>query len=205
MRTAVGDSAGFGLRFSSRNDEFRPAVGKGPKAPRASVMIPQAPVACSIVPFGSPFPKFNPPPGFQLRLGAAQTDEFLSGTFQAGGSTIGFIRIPSFEPSDAGAALQQFQTETAYFQQDTTALVIDLMGNGGGQICYMNQVLQYLFPSGFPSIGLAPMGTERWVAYYLDPNRDYWTTVGGRSSMRLTPNSLNRRRKRSRIILWPRQ
>src|SRR5262245_17874281 len=58
---------------------------KGPKSPNASVTFPRFPVAGSIAPGITPFPKFNPPPGFQLRRGAAQTDEFLTGTFLANG------------------------------------------------------------------------------------------------------------------------
>jgi C-terminal processing protease CtpA/Prc len=139
--------------------------------------MPKFPVAGSIIPFGSPFPKFIPPPGFQLRLGAAQTDQFLSGTFLAGGSRIGFIRIATLNPADEVAAQQQFQGEIAYFQQNTAALVIDLMGNGGGAICYTNVLLQYLFPSGFPSVGLAPQATQYWVDY-LTQYREYWRSIG---------------------------
>src|SRR5262249_29806465 len=72
---------------------------------------------------------------------------------------------------------QQFQGEIAYFQQNTAALVIDLMGNGGGYTCYTNNLLQYLFPSGFQSIGLAPLGTQFWVQY-LNLWRDFWVDQG---------------------------
>jgi len=120
-------------------------------------------VAGSIFPFDSPFPVFNPPPGFQLRLGGNQTDEFLSGTLPVGNLTIGFIRIPSFAPASLTNALQQFQGEITYFQQNTDGLVIDLMSNGGGDLCYSNNVLQYLIPKPFRSIGLAVRPTEEWV------------------------------------------
>src|SRR5262249_3153249 len=181
LREQAAASANRWGQWTGERPPHKP--GKGPKSPNAGVMLPQFPVSGSIVPFSSPFPKFNPPPGFQLRLGAASTDEFLTGTFMAGGSRIGFIRIPSFEPADINAALQQFQGEIAYFQQNTAALVIDLMGNGGGNSCYMNNLLQFLFPSGFPSMGLAPMGTERWVTYYLDAWRDYWVLTRGQTQL----------------------
>ncbi len=120
-------------------------------------------VAGSIEPFGSEFPLFNPPAGFQLRLGAGPSDEFLSGTFPVGNFNIGFIRIPSFDPADEGAALQQFQGEMAYFQANTSGLVIDVMDNGGGDLCYTNNLLQFLFPKPFQSIGLSVRATEFWV------------------------------------------
>jgi hypothetical protein len=133
------------------------------RARSMSYLRPSHEVAGSISPFSSPFPVFNPPPGFQLRLGASPTDEFLSGTFPVGNYNVGFIRIPSFAPADEFYALQQFQGEMAYFQQNTSGLVIDVMSNGGGNICYTNNILQYLFPTQFQSIGFAVRATEFWV------------------------------------------
>ena len=123
-------------------------------------------VAGSIEPFGSPFPVFDPPAGFQLRLGGDPTDEFLSGTFPVGKYTIGFIRIPSFEPLSDTHALDQFQAETTFFQQNTDGLVIDLMSNGGGDGCYSNNLLQYLFSKSFHSIGLELRATEFWLQVF---------------------------------------
>jgi hypothetical protein len=138
-------------------------VQSGPSSHQFSHLHPGHAVAGSIDPFGSLFPVFNPPPGFQLRLGAGASDEFLSGTFPVGKSTIGFIRIPSFEPGSETNALQQFQGEMAYFQQNTSGLVIDEMSNGGGDGCYANTLLQYLFPVSFQSIGIEVKPTEEWV------------------------------------------
>ena len=120
-------------------------------------------VAGGIYPFGSPFPLFNPPPGFQLRLGANPTDEFLSGTFPVGNRTIGFIRIPSFEPLSEGNALAQFQNEITYFEQNTNGLVVDLMSNGGGDACYANFLAQYLSPKPFNALRLEIRATEEWI------------------------------------------
>lgn len=123
-------------------------------------------LAGSIDPFGSFFPLFNPPPGFQLRLGAGATDEFVSGTFPVGNRTIGFIRIPSFEPNSEGNALAQFQSEMVFFQQNTSGLVIDLMANGGGSICYANELVQGVSPKPFKTIGFKLRATEEWVLDY---------------------------------------
>jgi hypothetical protein len=131
-----------------------------------SVLRPDHVVAGSLVPFDSPFPIFNPPPGFQLRLGANPTDDFLSGTFPVGKSTVGFIRIPSFAPVSEAAALQQFQTEISFFQQNTDGLVIDLMANGGGDGCYQNQLAQFLVPTSFQPITLQVRATEGWLTSF---------------------------------------
>jgi hypothetical protein len=120
-------------------------------------------VAGGIDPYESFFPLFNPPAGFQLRLGADAADEFVSGTFPVGSRTIGFIRIPSFEPFSEGNALSQFQSEITFFQQNTSGLVIDLMSNGGGSICYANYLAQYLSPKPFHSLGFQLRATEEWV------------------------------------------
>jgi peptidase S41-like protein/PDZ domain-containing protein len=144
----------------------RPALTQTAAMRQASHSEPVHSIAGSIDPFDSQFPLFNAPPGFQLRLGANPTDNFVSGTFPAGNLTVGFIRIPTFEPADEAAALQQFAGEMAYFQQNTSGLVIDLMGNGGGDLCYTNNVLQYLFPQPFQTLGFQLRATEQWILYF---------------------------------------
>ena len=126
-------------------------------------------VAGSLEPFDSPFPIFNPPPGLVLRLGASPTDEFVSGTFPVGGLTIGFIRIPSFAPASEAFALQQFQGEITFFQQNTSGLVIDIMANGGGDGCYANQMAQFLIPTSFNPLSLEIRATESWlISFEMD-------------------------------------
>lgn len=97
-------------------------------------------------PFDSPVPVFNPPAGFKLRLGSGSADMFISGTFTSGPTTIGFIRIPTFAPSSQTTAVRQFSTEIQFFQQNTDGLVVDIMGNGGGSLCYGNTLASYLIP-----------------------------------------------------------
>jgi hypothetical protein len=97
-------------------------------------------------PFGSQVPVFSPPSGFKLRLGALSTDQFLSGTFPVGTKTVGYIRIWTMSPTNTTAAVNQFANEIVFFQQNTDGLVIDLMGNGGGSICYTESLESMLMP-----------------------------------------------------------
>jgi hypothetical protein len=120
-------------------------------------------LAGGLEPFDSMFPLFNPPPGFTLRLGNGPTDEFVSGTFPVGHATVGFIRIPSFEPLDETTAINQFAGEIAFFQQNTAGLVIDVMSNGGGDICYAQNILQLVIPVPFRSLGFSLRATENWL------------------------------------------
>ena len=113
-------------------------------------------------PFDALFPVFNPPAGFKLRLGGARTDQFVSGTFPSGTNTIGFIRIPSFAPSSQTAAVQQFSAEIQFFQQNTDAMVIDLMGNGGGFLCYGQRLATYLIPFTFQGVAEQLRATLSW-------------------------------------------
>ena len=122
--------------------------------------------AGSIEPFDAVDPVFNPPAGFKLRLGSRSTDEFLSGTFPSGKLNIGFIRIPSFSPNNETNALNQFLTEVVFFQANTDGLVIDLMGNGGGDICYTNILLQMLIPNTFRQLGFQLRATQNWVTFF---------------------------------------
>jgi hypothetical protein len=126
-------------------------------------MPPAVPVAGSIAPFGDFFPKFDPPPGFRLRLGGRSTDLFLSATFPVGNLNIGFIRIPDMSPSNQTTALQQYQTEIAFFQANTDGLIIDVMGNGGGSICYTNTLTRFLVPTPFRTLGFSLRATQSWL------------------------------------------
>jgi hypothetical protein len=120
----------------------------------------------SIDPFDARNPLFNPPAGFKLRLGAKSTDQFLSGTYPAGKLNIGFIRIPSMAPSNQTTALNQFLAEVIFFQQNTDGLVIDVMGNGGGSICYTDVLLQMLIPTPFRELGFQLRATQNWVTSF---------------------------------------
>lgn len=113
--------------------------------------------------FGSMAPVFNPPPGFQLRLGALATDLFTSGTFPAGGHTFGFIRIPTMLPSSELTGLDQFSREIQWFQKNTDGLVVDIMDNGGGDACYAQSVAQYLIPQQFQGVKSQVLATQYWI------------------------------------------
>ena len=131
-----------------------------------SALEPDHVLAGSLVPFSGFFPAFAPPPGFKLRLGGKSTDEFVSGTFPVGGRTVGFIRIPSFAPLSRTNALNQFRAETIFFQQNTSGLVIDLMSNGGGNICYANNLVQFLSPQPFPALLARLRATNQWLSTF---------------------------------------
>lgn len=122
-----------------------------------------APHAAGLFPFDSSAPVFNPPSGFKLRLGSRSTDQFLSGTFPAGGYTIGFIRIPTMAPPNTTTALNQFYSEMQFFQQNTDGLVIDIMSNGGGDGCYPQQLGQALIPYTFRGLSAEIRASLNWV------------------------------------------
>jgi len=118
--------------------------------------------------FGSQFPVFvsSMPPGFTLRLGRTSADVFYSGTFEAGGFKIGFIRIPSFSPSNTTTALTAFQKEVDFFEKNTDGLIVDVMRNPGGSVFYLNQILSQLIPVTWRSIAFEVRATSLWVASF---------------------------------------
>ncbi len=118
----------------------------------------------TVLNFGGRGPIFNLPTGFKLRLGSRLTDFFVSGTFQAGGYNIGFIRISDYSPSDSITALNQFAAEMQYFQTNTDGLIVDEMRNPGGSVLYVNQIAQLLIPHRFRSIAFEIRATPDWVA-----------------------------------------
>jgi hypothetical protein len=55
----------------------------------------------------------------------------------AAGKKIGYIRIPSYVPEDAEAAVTEFASIMAKYQQEVDGLVIDQVNNPGGSIFYL--------------------------------------------------------------------
>lgn len=94
-------------------------------------------------------PIFKLPQGFLQRLGNAFGDAFFTGTYKSGTKTIGYIRIPDFEPFSVDGAEQDFDTEIAYMQQSTDGLVIDVMRNPGGDGCYAEDLVSRLVSKPF--------------------------------------------------------
>ncbi|HLH00442.1 MAG TPA: S41 family peptidase [Bryobacteraceae bacterium] len=125
---------------------------------------PLVPVSAGIFPFDNPAPVFNPPPGFKLRLGSKSTDQFVSGTFPVGNHTVGYIRIYTMAPTNTTTALTQFYNEVLFMQQTTDGLVIDVMGNGGGNGCYPQRLEAALIPYTFRGLGQVIRATQNWVA-----------------------------------------
>lgn len=117
---------------------------------------------------GSRSPVFSArPAGFLQRLGTG-TDTFLSGTFNAGGYRIGFIRIPSYNPTDTNVSLAEFQREIAFLQANTDGLVVDQMHNPGGLLCYGESIVANLIPTNFQPIGYQIRATYEYLQMFGD-------------------------------------
>jgi len=116
-------------------------------------------------------PIFSMPDGFVQRMGRTSTDNFFSGTYPAGGFRIGYIRIPSYSPRPASAgaqpdldvALRQFETEIAFFDQNTDGLVVDDMRNPGGLVTYVEEIARRLIPYQFRTVGFEIRATFQFV------------------------------------------
>jgi hypothetical protein len=86
-------------------------------------------------------------------LGRASTDFFYSGAFRAHDYCIGYIRILSDSPPSTATALQQFEAEIAYFQQNTDGLIVHQMRNPGGQLCFGENIVARLTRYDFRPTG----------------------------------------------------
>ncbi len=121
----------------------------------------------SVLGFASLTPVFSLPAGFQQRLGKnSSTDFFYSGTFSSNGYTIGYIRIPTYGPSNTTTALAQFQTEIQYMQANTDGLIVDEMRNNGGQLCYGEAIVSYLMPTQYQPLGYEIRATWEYVQLF---------------------------------------
>jgi hypothetical protein len=119
--------------------------------------------------FGETKPVFALPSNFVIRMGAGEFDFFYTGTFQAQGANIGYIRIPSF---DQFLSSDDFQAEIDYMQQNTDGLIVDIMRNPGGDGCVAEDLLSRIIPTQFRTVGLEIRATRSWVAAFQQALQD---------------------------------
>lgn len=93
--------------------------------------VGQPPSKSFVLGWGTRNPYFSLPAGFNLRLGRNPADQFYSGTYQADGLRIGYLRIPHFGASPA-VALPQLDAEIPFLRANTDGLIIDVTRNTGG-------------------------------------------------------------------------
>jgi hypothetical protein len=104
--------------------------------------------------YGSRFPWFVMPPGFQQRLGNGANDIFYSGIFPSEGFRMGYFRVPNF-PTYTAAQLTQLYSEIAFLNANTDGLIVDVARNTGGTICSGVDLASTLIPGGLRYAGLA--------------------------------------------------
>jgi hypothetical protein len=118
---------------------------------------------------GSRSPVFTARPrGFTQRLGRSSSDVFYSGTFEAGGFKIGYLRIPDYDPFSRSLALQQFDAEMVYLRANTDGLILDEMHNPGGSVCYVESLLTRVMPDPFRTVGFEIRATATWLTAFAD-------------------------------------
>jgi hypothetical protein len=149
-------------RGHSRSADASPDPAEGPLL---DLQTSQDPHDVAFLNYATLAPIFALPQGFVPRLGATG-DFFLSGTYIANGLRIGYIRIPTYNPSDTNAALAQFQKEIAFFQANTDGLVVDEMRNNGGSLCYGENIVANLIPTDFRPLGYEIRATYDYLASF---------------------------------------
>ena len=149
----VGATAGAPALF--RRPDFRVVDDTLP-----AYMDPMRPLLYSgvsettgVLGYGSRTPVYGPPPGFAIRLGTQASHFFLSGTYVSNGVRIGLLRIPNEAPSSTATALQQLNTEIAFFNANTDVLVVDITRNTGGILTTAEAFAQRLIPTSFRTVG----------------------------------------------------
>jgi C-terminal processing protease CtpA/Prc len=91
------------------------------------------------------------------------SDTFYSGTFTASGFKIGYLRIPDYSPPSQALALQQLDSEIAYFKENTEGLILDQMRNPGGNACYAQSLAARVIAEPFRTMGFEIRATASWL------------------------------------------
>ena len=116
----------------------------------------------SVMNFGGRFPIYGPPPGFVNRRVPAGIRPLFSGTYIAGGKRIGLLRIPTMSPTSTALVLQHLDQEIAFFNDNTDALVVDVMRIPAGSSRCRGD-LQRFMTAPFNIIGFEIRSTGAWL------------------------------------------
>lgn len=120
----------------------------------------------TVIGVGARNPVFTMPAGFTQRLGRQASDFFFSGTYEAYGVRLGFLRIPNYSPSSQTLALMQFAQEIQFFEANTDGLIIDNTRNPGGSACYLEALMSYLIPQPFRTLAFQIRATNSWIVSF---------------------------------------
>jgi len=176
----IGDNATLEIKRKSGVKELfvapwyrqgTPLITIGPALPVKSDAAPRAQAAADpweplkkyrtaqirplgILNFGALPPVWDLPSSFQIHLGEGKYDDFYTGVMISHGFRIGYLRIPSFDPSSADEALSQLDSEIQYLEANSDGLVLDVMRNPGGLLCYQEDLMMRVMPGSWRAIGL---------------------------------------------------
>ncbi|MBI3684735.1 MAG: hypothetical protein HY235_30565 [Acidobacteria bacterium] len=118
---------------------------------------------------GSILPLFAMPAGFQQRLGRGR-DLIFSGTIPASNLRIGFIRVGwMFDPQNPfleSQALSQLVGEISFMQRNTDGLIVDIMRNPGGDVCFAQDLASLMTTERFTMAGGEIRATREWISRY---------------------------------------
>ena len=156
----AGSQQAFRIVDVAAHDDTLPAYMM-PVHPLLNVKV--SPDYFAVLGLGGRAPIFAPPAGFVQRLGTQPAHFFYSGTYNAGGVRIGFIRIPSMSPPSVAVALQQLDDEIRFFNLNTDALVVDVMRNPGGLVSFVEAIAQRFIPTPFETLGFQVRATGSWL------------------------------------------
>ena len=119
----------------------------------------------SVLNFGGRFPIYGPPPGFVISSspGGHSRPSCSAVPYMAGGKRIGLLRIPTMSPPSTALVLQHLDQEIAFFNDNTDALVVDVMRNPGGLVSFVEAISQRFMTAPFNIIGFEIRSTGAWL------------------------------------------
>jgi len=126
-----------------------PVRGAAPAIP--SMLSPMADQTAGANAAGNPF-ALGAQRSFVPALGEKTWESDPDAIFYAyefktpGGRRGGYVRIPSYEPDDADAAVAEFAALVKKFSEETDGLVIDQVDNPGGSVPYLYALASMLSP-----------------------------------------------------------
>lgn len=125
------------------------------------------------VELGAKKPFFKLPKNFKrikpygLLNGLFNSSNFYAGTFKRNGKRIGFLRIPSYMPTNPAGMLMSIRYYIQKLEKKSDMLIIDQTNNPGGMVAFSDMIISHL---------VAKPSEQTHMKFLVRPTQDFMRT-----------------------------
>lgn len=155
--------------------------GQGPRGKGAKLQIGNSNVSFQLPPDFKPITLPSEILSSPVLAMTMNADFFRAGTFQYNGKTVGFLRIPSYDPANLDTMLPTVRFFVSQLQEQSDYLVIDQTANPGGEVVFSDMIAKSLVGTFDPSkhLRFAVRPSQGFLRQFLEMRNEVAANADG--------------------------